>query len=178
MSSLNHPHRFTGAPQAAKPDPRQDVYPRPYAPSVRALVDAFAEEPYRAVISREAVSQVIGETPGSHRYYAVVRRWKDAMLKQHRVVIRTVAGRGYEVCDASSSLAESRKHMRTIERHADGAWSKANAADADELTQPERSQREHTMLYAAQVASTGAQHRLETRAAKRELKEAQADQAG
>ena len=118
---------------------------RPFAPSVRALMERFGNISRGTEIRHEAMLAAIGERELNGRYRSVFQAFRRRLLDETGIYLKSLPKVGYLAVDAPTQLAVStskwRQHAKGIKRATDIA---ARAPDA-ELSESARRENEHIL---------------------------------
>lgn len=94
----------------------------PTAPDVKRLIDLFGIPSIGTTITHDQIATAISSPYRSYRYNSVVNAWRKQLYTAHNIVLKGVAGQGYEALDNSKRIILSStkyKHsLRGIRRAA------------------------------------------------------------
>lgn len=112
----------------------------PTEPDVKRLLERYGVPLVGQFFPYREVAEVIKSAEGSVRFRTVTMAWRKLIEREHRLLLRAITGRGFEVADARAKLMESGTKFKGGLRKVKRAAAVSSLIDRAELTSDEARQ--------------------------------------
>ena len=123
----------------------------PTAPDVKKLREAFDGLEVGAEISHQEVEEITDCDRKSSRYRSVTTAWRKEVLRELNVQIESVPGEGFRILNATERLIHGHKRFSEGTRKQARSIRRVSMIPDKELTQIERSKRDHMQRIGAKI---------------------------
>lgn len=119
---------------------------RPTGPQVEKLMAAIGKDLKRGdSITKERISEIIGEKADEPRWRTVVNAWRKKLLTDKGVYLEAVSGVGFKACLAADQIGVTGKFIRAGSRKIFRGLVVAEATPPLELDEDGRRRRDHIL---------------------------------
>jgi hypothetical protein len=123
-------------------------------PDVELLMKAFPSlRRDGSVVAHEEIAKIIGHQHGTTRYRTVVEAWKKAVFREYGIVLdgRLAVGEGFYPLKPAEHNQYAKRQTKTVHRRIRFAAAVVGVVPDEELTTPQRLERDHIALHLTTV---------------------------